>query len=64
MDFFNDRRDVSNDGLKRREFFEQLMRMLTESKIAHAVARRELLKVVKGENSTVLDKLGIHIQNR
>ncbi len=59
MDCFNDRRDVSDEGLKRRELFGKLMRMLTDKGVDVAVARSELLKVIKGEHSPVLEKMGI-----
>ncbi len=64
MDCFNDRRDVSDDGLKRRELFGKLMRMLTDKGIDVAVARSELLKVLKGEGSPVLEKMGINTKIR
>lgn len=64
MDCFNDRRDISDDGLKRRELFGKLMRMLTDNGIDSAVARSELLKVLKGEHSPVLEKMGINTQIR
>jgi len=64
MDCFNDRRDVSNTGLKRRELFGKLMKMLTEKGVEGTVARGELLKVIQGESSPVLEKLGINTQIR
>lgn len=60
MDFFNDRRDITKEGLRRRKRFGQLMRMLIEKEIERAVARSELLKIIKGEHSPVLEKMGIH----
>jgi hypothetical protein len=64
MDCFNDRRDVSDGGLKRRELFGKLMEMLTAKGIDAAVARDELLKLLKGEPSPVLEKMGINTQIR
>lgn len=64
MDCFNDRRDVSTGGLKRRELFGKLMKMLTDKGVETDVARTELLKVIKGEPSSVLEKMGINTQIR
>lgn len=64
MDCFNDRRDVSSEGLKRRELFGKLLKMLTDKGIEGAVARGELLKVIKGEHSPVLEQMGINTQIR
>jgi len=64
MDCFNDRRDVSDAGLKRRELFGKLMQILTDNGVEGAVARTELIKVIKGETSAVLEKLGINTQIR
>ncbi len=59
MDCFNDRRDVSEGGLKRRKLFGKLITMLSEKGIEAGKARQELLKVMRGEPSEVLEKLGI-----
>ncbi len=64
MDCFNDRRDISEDGLKRRELFGKLMQMLTDKGVDRAVARSELLKVIQGKPSPVLEQLGINTQIR
>lgn len=64
MDCFNDRRDLSDGGLKRRELFGQLMGMLTDKGIENDVARNELLKVIQGEPSPVLEKMGISTKIR
>lgn len=64
MDCFNDRRDVSDGGLRRRKLFGKLMKMLTAKGIGRDEARRELLKLLKGESSPVLEKLGVNIQVR
>jgi hypothetical protein len=64
MDCFNDRRDISGSGLKRRELFGKLLEMLTAKGINRDVARGELMKVLKGEASPIIEKLGVHIQVR
>jgi hypothetical protein len=64
MDCFTDRRDISDDGLKKRQLFAKLLDMLLAKGIAVDVARGELLKVLKGETSPVLEKLGIHTRIR
>lgn len=64
MDCFNDRRDITDSGLKRRKLFGQLMDMLTSKGIGIDVARSELLKLLKGESSPILEKLGVQIQVR
>lgn len=54
MDFFSDRRDLSEAGLKRREKFAKLLDFLISSGLDKDVARTELLKVVHGERSEIL----------
>ncbi|PLX77867.1 MAG: oxidoreductase, partial [Azoarcus sp.] len=53
MDCFNNRRDRSAAGLKQRERFGQLIESLVERGLAHNKARTELLKVMRGEHSTI-----------
>lgn len=57
MDFFSERRDCSDAGVKRREIFEGLLHFLTEDGLEKYNARTELLKVVRGEKSEVLSKI-------
>lgn len=64
MDCFNDRRDISDNGLKRRKLFGKLMDMLTAKGMESDVARSELLKVLKGESSPLLEKLGVNTHVR
>lgn len=61
MDVFRDRRDTSEAGLKRRQTFEQLLQKLNAKGVARDVARRELLKVMQGDKSELLDRL---VRNR
>ena len=64
MDCFNDRRDVSEKGLKRRELFGKLLSMLIDKGVQSEIARNELLKVTRGETSQLLSKMGIKLKNR
>ena len=54
MDCFNNRRDRSAAGLKQRDRFGQLIESLVERGLDHHTARTELLKVMRGEHSTIL----------
>lgn len=57
MDFFGDRRDLSAAGIKRRNTFDQFMHYLGSLGMAEDLARRELLKVVHGGKSELLQNL-------
>ena len=57
MDFFSDRRDYSEAGLKRREKFEQLITQLIAHGLSRDIARTELIKVLRGARSEVLEQL-------
>lgn len=59
MEVCADRRDTSPAGLARRERFGELMKMLEDSGIEGPVARLELLKVMRGEQSALLEGLGL-----
>lgn len=54
MDFFSDRRDTSEAGLRRREKFGELLQYLIQKGWDPAMARSELLKVLRGEKSELL----------
>ncbi len=55
MDAFNDRRDLSENGEKRRKRFAELQTYLIDHhKIDSNQAREELLKVLRGEQSELL----------
>lgn len=64
MDCFSDRRDISESGLERRKQFGKLMEMLTSKGMAGQVAKDELFKLLRGERSAVLEKLGINTRIR
>lgn len=58
MDAFNDRRDLSEKGEKRRQRFEELMTYLADKQgLDKNLARNELLKVMRGESSEILTKI-------
>ncbi|MGZ3235955.1 MAG: hypothetical protein ACXU8A_01100 [Burkholderiaceae bacterium] len=57
MDFFSDRRDYSEAGLQRREKFEKLIVQLISYGLTRDIARAELIKVLRGQVSEVLDEL-------
>jgi hypothetical protein len=56
MDFFSDRRDLSAAGLARRQTFAELQAYLVSQGLEQAVARAELLKVLRGESSEILKR--------
>lgn len=57
LDFFNDRRDLTDEGAVRRARFGELMIYLESRGIPQHLARLELLKVLSGECSQVLSEL-------
>lgn len=63
MECFNDRRDISKAGLKRRELFGRLMAILEKKRVPGDQARSELLKLINGERSRVLEKMGIKFKS-
>lgn len=54
MDIFNNRRDLSQRGIKRRQKFEEILDRLTAAGYSKEVAREELLKIMRGEESDIL----------
>lgn len=56
MDFFSDRRDVSDKGLARRKKFGEMLDYLVAQGLAFEVAQAELIKVLRGESSEILKK--------
>ena len=59
MDRFDDRRDLSEPGLRRRKLFGQFLRLLENRGMEAELAQVELLKLLRGEPSTLLASLGI-----
>ncbi|WP_036300233.1 oxidoreductase [Methylomarinum vadi] len=57
MDEFNNRRDDTKAGQRKREKFADLLQQLIKQGLDPQVARSELLKVLRGQPSQVLDDL-------
>lgn len=57
MDCFNDRRDLSEAGGRRRQRFAELLDYLVGQGLERAAARAELLKVMRGQPSEVLRRI-------
>ncbi|MBI3284542.1 MAG: oxidoreductase [Burkholderiales bacterium] len=53
--FFSDRRDLSDTGYERRELFEELLDYLERSGAERLAARMELLRVLQGQRSEMLE---------
>lgn len=56
MDIFNNRRDLSEAGNRRRQRFGELLDYLVSQSVDREAARTELLKVLRGEHSELLRK--------
>lgn len=54
MDFFDDRRDMSDTGAQRRKRFDELLAGLVARGLERTVARNEMLKVMRGQPSEIL----------
>ena len=59
---FQDRRDKSAEGARRREQFSSLMDMLSDKGMPLYTARMELLRVLGGGGSDAIEKLIGHIE--
>ena len=59
LDFFADRRDISETGLKRRAAFQKVLDHLVENGIELETARAELKYYVRHKKSELLDSLGV-----
>lgn len=57
MDEFNDRRDASEQGRLRREKFARSLQQLMKQGLEYPVARAELLKLLRGQPSPIIDGL-------
>jgi hypothetical protein len=64
MDFFSDRRETSQSGLKRRQVFGKLLVHLESRGMDSKTARYELLKLMRGDASEKIESLGIHLKAR
>jgi hypothetical protein len=54
MGDFHNRRDLSPAGAMRWQRFDELLRLIRERGIDAAVARRELLKLMRGQKSELI----------
>ena len=54
---FQDRRDISDVGQKRRDQFDHLLDTLIEHGMGAREARSELLRILRGEHSTAIEAL-------
>lgn len=57
MDFCRSRRDESADGQRRRATFNRMLRVLGRRGVALNIAHEELLKLIRGERSELIDSL-------
>ncbi len=58
MDVFNNRRDISENGIKRRNNFDRLMEMIQKQyKLDPDTARNELLNIMRGESSHIIKNI-------
>lgn len=55
MDEFNSRRDDSSKGQARREIFDKVVDQLQKQPMSKELARAEVLKILQGKQSEVLD---------
>mgnify|MGYP003624571415 CR=1 FL=1 len=53
---FSDRRSCEAVGSQRRNLFDRLLSLLTEGGMPVKMAKKELLKVMKGQSSELLDR--------
>lgn len=58
MDSFEDRRDTSEQGLRRRKLFGDLLKELEGEGLDRNTARRELINVLRGRGSELLESKG------
>lgn len=64
MDFFEDRRDMSPKGLKRREVFGKMLTLLEKKGLPLEKARLELKGLMNGQHSEVLESMGVRLNSR
>lgn len=62
LDFFEDRRDTSAKGNRRREVFGKMLELLKDKGLSTAEARDELKGVMNGRPSETLARLGVHLK--
>ncbi|WP_196139455.1 oxidoreductase [Aliikangiella sp. G2MR2-5] len=59
LDFFENRRDTSEQGLKRRNAFDRVMHDLVSKGLEEEVARKELKYYMKHGTSKILEQFGV-----
>lgn len=59
LDFFADRRDMSDRGEHRRTSFNTVLTHLVDSGLERELARKELIYYMKHKKSKVLEELGV-----
>jgi hypothetical protein len=58
MDVFNNRRDISQNGIKRRNDCDKMMDMMQkEYNVTKDAARAELLKIMSGEPGDIVKNI-------
>lgn len=62
-DRFNERRDLSEPGHRRRRLFDRLMQMLENKGLSRVQARVELLKLFRGQPGELLSRMGITVSS-
>lgn len=62
LDFFENRRDTSEQGNRRREVFGKMLVLLQDKGLSVEEARQELKAVMNGRASERLAQLGIHLK--
>ena len=61
MDFFQDRRDTTAKGLKRRALFGRMLELLQQRGLTAGEARQELIALMNGRASEKIEALGIRL---
>jgi len=61
MDYFQDRRDTTDRGLKRRQAFGQVLDYLIEKGLDPVESRRELMKLIRREPTTFFEDNNIDL---
>ena len=59
LDFFENRRDTSEQGLRRRKAFDTVLNDLVEKGLEVEVARKELKHYMKYKKSAILEEFGV-----
>ncbi|WP_148861350.1 oxidoreductase [Marinobacter fonticola] len=64
MDTFANRRDESTRGLERRRVFGNMLDFLEKKGMGREDARRELIRLMRGEESPQLEAMGLRLRSR